>query len=128
MGVVNLKYISQILEQRKALSQCYNNLLKHTQIQQQTINTQGNFNYAYYPVVFKNEETTLKIIKDLEANWVTPRRYFYPALNTVELFNPSSCPISESIAKRILCLPIYHALTPNDVNFITRIVLRTLNN
>lgn len=128
MGVVNLKYINQILVQRKALCQHYDTWLKRPSITHQTINPQSNFNYAYYPVVFINEEITLKVIKELEGNWVTPRRYFYPSLNTVDIFKPNNCPMSESIAKRILCLPLYYTLTQNDVDFISRIILRIINN
>lgn len=128
MGVVNLNYINQILAQRKALCQHYDTWLKRPSITHQTINPQSNFNYAYYPVVFINEEITLKVIKELEGNWVTPRRYFYPSLNTVDIFKPNNCPMSESIAKRILCLPLYYTLTQNDVDFISRIILRVINN
>lgn len=128
MGVVNLKYINQILAQRKALCQQYDTWLKRPNITHPTITPQSHFNYAYYPVVFDNEETTLKVITELEGNWVTPRRYFYPSLNTVDIFKPNNCPISESIAKRILCLPLYHTLTFNDIDLISRIILRVINN
>jgi dTDP-4-amino-4,6-dideoxygalactose transaminase len=128
MGVVNLKYINQILAQRKAICQQYNTWLKRPNIKHQSITVQSNFNFAYYPVVFSNEETTLKVIKELEGNWVSPRRYFYPSLNTVNVFNTNSCPISENTVKRILCLPLYHSLTKNDIDFISRIILRATNN
>ncbi len=128
MGLVNLKYINQILAQRKALCQQYDTWLKRPSITQQTITPKSNFNYAYYPVVFDNEENTLKVIKELEGNWITPRRYFYPSLNTVDIFNANNCPTSESVAKRILCLPLYHTLTQNEIDLISRIILRVLNN
>lgn len=128
MGVVNLKYIDQILAQRKALCQQYDTWLKQSNIKHQTITPQSNFNYAYYPVVFDNEDTILKVIKELEGNWITPRRYFYPSLNKVDIFKPNNCPLSERIAKRILCLPLYHELKQNDIDFISRIILRVINN
>jgi dTDP-4-amino-4,6-dideoxygalactose transaminase len=127
MGVVNLKYINQILAQRKVLCQQYDNWLKRPNITHQTITPHSSFNYAYYPVVFDTEDTVLNIIKELEGNWVYPRRYFYPSLNTVDLFKPNKCPISESIAKCILCLPFYHTLSHNDVDLISRVILRTIN-
>jgi len=128
MGVVNLRYINQILNQRKALCQQYDNWLKRPNITHQTKTSQSNFNCAYYPVVFDNEEAALKVIKELEGNWITPRRYFHPSLNTVDLFKPNKCPISESIANCILCLPLYHDLRSGDIDFICRIILRTINN
>jgi dTDP-4-amino-4,6-dideoxygalactose transaminase len=128
MGLVNLKYISQILTQRKALCRHYDTWLKRKSIMQQTITPHSSFNYAYYPIVFDNEETTLKVIKELEGNCVAPRRYFYPSLNTVDIFKPNICPISESVAQRILCLPLYNDLRKIDIDFICRIVLRVINN
>jgi dTDP-4-amino-4,6-dideoxygalactose transaminase len=128
MGVVNLKYINQILAQRKALCQKYDNWLKRPNIQHPTITPHSSFNYAYYPVVFDSEDTSLNIIKELEDNCVTPRRYFYPSLNKVDMFKPNNCPISESIAKCILCLPLYQDLKGEDIDFICRIVLRTIDN
>ncbi len=128
MGLVNLKYIHAILEHRKTLVQQYNGWLSREGIGRPSMQNGTQYNYAYYPVFFENEATTLNVIRDMEGNWVNPRRYFYPSLNTIPIFNPNSCPVSESVAKRIVCLPLYHALTEADVDFICRIILRTLNN
>ena len=35
-------------------------------------------------------------------------------------------PISESIADRILCLPIYYGLSNNEVDMVSRVILRAL--
>jgi len=128
MGIVNLKYIQSILDQRKSLSQHYDSWLKHLKIKHQTITPGSQFNYAYYPVVFNDQATTLKVIAVLEGNWITPRRYFYPSLNTLNLYSGNTCKNSEGISERILCLPLYHKLTKNDVDLISRLILRTINN
>jgi dTDP-4-amino-4,6-dideoxygalactose transaminase len=128
MGLVNLKYINQILAQRKDLSCQYDTWLDSLNLKHQSITPHSDFNYSYYPVVFKNEETTCKVVKELEANWVTPRRYFYPSLNTIKIFNTCNSPISESIASRVLCLPLYHTMTNIDVDFVSRIILRAIYN
>ena len=39
-------------------------------------------NYSYFPLVFPDEEITLKVMEHLQANQVFPRRYFYPSVNT----------------------------------------------
>lgn len=128
MGLVNLRYFSQIKEKRQKLSEQYQHLLKNRGIQFQKIAAGTDYNYAYFPVLFEDESTNKKVIAELEGNWISPRRYFYPSLNTVENFAPNSCPQSESVSRRILCLPLYHTLSPEDVDFICRIILRTLNN
>jgi len=36
------------------------------------------------------------------------RRYFHLSLNTISIFNPqASLPVSEKIARTILCLPLF---------------------
>jgi len=128
VGLVNLRYIDSILDKRRNLFSQYDKWLDRIRIERQTISKNTTYNFAYYPVIFENEELTLSIINDLEANWVSPRRYFYPSLNVISIFNKSECSVSESVSRRILCLPLYHTLTNMDVDFVCRIILRTMNN
>ena len=46
------------------------------------------------------------------------RRYFYPSLNELKWGYGQSCPISEDISKRILCLPSHDRVTDEDVDII----------
>ncbi len=38
---------------------------------------------------------------------IHPRRYFYPSLSKLPLFQGRFLPVAEDIAERILCLPIW---------------------
>jgi dTDP-4-amino-4,6-dideoxygalactose transaminase len=67
-------------------------------------NTQ--WNYSYYPLIFKSEEELLRVQQQLNKQQIFPRRYFYPSLNTIEYSKGVVMSISESIASRILCLPL----------------------
>lgn len=128
MGLANIKYINDILEQRKTLYLHYKQKLKRDDLTTQKLTPYTQFNYAYFPILFRDETILKKVMAELDANWVTPRRYFFPSLNTVPIFSPNKCHTSVQIAERVLCLPLYHSLTTKDVDFITRIILRTLNN
>jgi dTDP-4-amino-4,6-dideoxygalactose transaminase len=129
VGVVNLRYIDSILYHRKELTARYDSWLNgRPDIQRQKIIDGSEFNYAYYPVVFDSENTLVSVKIELEGNGITPRRYFYPSLNKVDIFNPAKCSESETLAARILCLPIYHTLTMSEVDFISRLILRVINN
>ena len=68
------------------------------------------WNYSYYPVIFKNEAALLKVQKALNEAQIFPRRYFYPSLNTLNYVGEIKMPVFESIAERILCLPLYYDL------------------
>jgi dTDP-4-amino-4,6-dideoxygalactose transaminase len=128
MGLVNLKYIDEILNSRRSQYLAYLEKLTHLKIKVIQLNKVGNFNYAYIPIILDTEEITLEVINALEGNLIFPRRYFHPSLSVVNKFNPSSCPISEDISKRIVCLPMYFDLSATEIDFVCRIILRTLNN
>ena len=64
----------------------------------------------------------------LTENWITPRRYFCPSLNTMLYVAKAKMPVSESTSSRVLCLPLYHGLVKSDVDSIARLLLRVQNN
>jgi dTDP-4-amino-4,6-dideoxygalactose transaminase len=126
MGLSNLKYIDRILASRKEQSERYDRWLENAHSQRVEINKNATFNYAYYPMIVKNEDTVLKIIRSLESNNISPRRYFYPSLNTVPLFSVKTLSVSESISGRIICLPLFFTLSSEEIDFISRIILRAI--
>jgi dTDP-4-amino-4,6-dideoxygalactose transaminase len=129
MGLCNLKYIEDIKQSRKTQSERYSEKLINSSIKFIKVNPLCSFNYAYYPIVLENEQLLQKVISELEANWVKPRRYFYPSLNTVPIYKTGNpLEVSEDIAKRVLCLPLYHSLSVEEIDFISRILLRAINN
>ena len=81
-----------------------------------------SWNYSYFPVVFESEEQLLKVQKVLNENDIFPRRYFYPSLNTIQYVEGKEMPISESIASRIICLPLYVGLSTNELEQIVSII------
>lgn len=128
MGLCNLKYIDDIIARRKQQWLYYIELLKNLKAQTISITPGTEFNYAYFAVVFSSEEVLQKTIEALNLQYIYPRRYFYPSLNTLGYVDAKSCPVSESIAPRILCLPLYHDLKPEEQRMIARILLRIQNN
>ena len=80
------------------------------------------WNHSYYPVLFKDETQLLHIQKLLNQKKIYPRRYFYPSLNLLPYVDKKICPISENIASRVLCLPLYHDLAEVDVLKICTII------
>ena len=128
MGLVNLKYIDALLSKRKELSLYYTERLTPLKHETIAINSKAGFNYSYYPIIFDTEEQLLKSMQTLNSHWIYPRRYFYPSLNTIKYVHDQVMPISESISKRILCLPLYFELEKSDIDFIVRLLLRVQNN
>jgi dTDP-4-amino-4,6-dideoxygalactose transaminase len=127
MGIVNLRYVDTILAIRKEQSKRYDELLSGLDVNKQRIQLDTSFNYAYYPIIFKSEEIALKMKKALERHEIFTRRYFYPSLSNLP-YTSGNAPVSDSIATRILCLPLFHHLSVVEQELIARILLRTQNN
>ncbi|MDT8717884.1 DegT/DnrJ/EryC1/StrS family aminotransferase [Clostridium sp. 19966] len=114
MGLCVLDDIDKIFENRKKAYENYMNYLSKKLIRQEQ-NINSSLNYCYFPVVFKDEESLLKVKRVLENENIYPRRYFYPSLNDLPYIKNKahSVPNSEYISIRILCLPLYDSLEPN---------------
>ncbi|MGI9192853.1 MAG: DegT/DnrJ/EryC1/StrS family aminotransferase [Chitinophagaceae bacterium] len=124
MGLLNLRYVDEIMEKRKELSHNYDQLLSELNITKQTIEPDTEFNYSYYPVLFKDESTLLKMKSRLEQYEIFTRRYFYPTLNSLPYTMQEKAPVAEDISRRILCLPLYHNLSYLEQEMIARIMMR----
>ncbi len=122
MGLSVLPYMEQILAGRKKVVNFYNEQLNHRNIQSLKIREETEWNYSYYPVIFESEERLLQVQKKMNENNIYPRRYFYPSLNTINYLNETEMPISESVAKRILCLPLYYDLVESTEKRISDLI------
>lgn len=130
MGLVNLLYIDDILHRRNQQHQWYDHALSNLQHQKVQLKDKNcQWNHAYYPILLPSEDLLVKMVQELEKNWIYPRRYFYPILSKLDyVHNYCSLPIAEDASRRILCLPLYHDLGQEEVDFIARILLRVQNN
>jgi dTDP-4-amino-4,6-dideoxygalactose transaminase len=125
MGLSVLPYMPVILQRRKELSARYDEALKDLAVQQQQLLEKQGYNYSYYPIVFETEELLKRSIEALNKQQVFPRRYFYPSLDTLNYVGEQQCPVSRDIAGRILCLPLYHDLSIEEIDMIAGILLKT---
>jgi dTDP-4-amino-4,6-dideoxygalactose transaminase len=114
MGLSNFKYVDEILQRRKRQWLFYYTKLQNSGLQLLEIEKEIEYNYAYFPVVFASESLLLKTIESLYQEDIIPRRYFYPSLNTLSYVEYQPCPIAESIARRVICLPLFHDLTEDE--------------
>ncbi|HET8803271.1 MAG TPA: DegT/DnrJ/EryC1/StrS family aminotransferase, partial [Aequorivita sp.] len=129
MGLVNLNYIQKIHEKRKALTERYREKLKNVRGFIPKWHTEASQNYAYFPFVFESETLAVKCMATLKGKEIFARRYFYPSLAKVlPYLEPKEMPVTEDIAKRVLCLPLYFDLSVEEVDMICRLILRTQNN
>jgi dTDP-4-amino-4,6-dideoxygalactose transaminase len=122
MGLAVFPYMNKIIEARKQICDFYDLKLNFSNLQKLKIREGTDWNYSYYPLIFENEKTLLLTKNKLNENQIFPRRYFYPSLNKIQFINDKSMPISEGIASRILCLPLYVGIKDSDLNTICKII------
>ena len=122
MGLAIYPYIDKIIEKRERGVETYNNLLTNSRIQKLTIRPGTNWNYSYYPILLENENVLLNIEKIFIENNILARRYFYPSLNNIPFVEKCQLNISDNIASRILCLPLFYDLNISVQKYICNIL------
>lgn len=115
MGLCLLPRLSEFIDDRKKTSERYDFLLQSLSLQKPQALSETIYNYSYYPVVFDSETQLLKVRSFLQDNNVNTRRYFFPSLNDLPQYKGESCPVSESISKRVLALPLYYQMDDKDI-------------
>lgn len=129
MGLANLKYLQEIHQKRKVITSRYYDKLQHLKARRPLWHNDSQNNFAYYPIIFETEELMLKCIAYLKSNEIFTRRYFYPSLSKSLPYLPvKNLEVTDDIAKRVLCLPLYYDLTSEEVDLICRLLLRVQNN
>jgi dTDP-4-amino-4,6-dideoxygalactose transaminase len=124
MGLCVLPHLTEIIARRKEISDLYVKMLQDLpvtflQIQEGT----SRYNYAYFPIVLETEEVLIRLVKALNHEQITPRRYFYPSLNTLNYVeNNLTNDFATDVSKRVLCLPLYPQLTEQEVIKIAEII------
>jgi dTDP-4-amino-4,6-dideoxygalactose transaminase len=123
MGLCILPRINEFIRLRKMIAELYKSELKSLPLKFTEIPGEVEYNYAYFPTVFRSESELLKVRDHLALHNINTRRYFYPSLNKLPYLNSlNDCPVSEDISRRVLCLPFYQQLTHEEVVHISSVI------
>ena len=122
MGLTVLPHVERLMRERGQVVAQYNAALGSAPITRPKAPEGCVTNHAYYPVIFRSGEAMQRVKAALEAEQVFPRRYFYPSLDALPYVKAEACPVSRSIAERVLCLPLYPGLAEVDVERIAGVV------
>ena len=127
MGLCILDEMEMVSRKRKEVYERYKKELDGL-VQFQNQNLYSTQNYAYFPIILKDEDQTLKLQKALNEKEIFPRRYFYPSLDTLSYIEPKQyAPISRDISSRILALPMYPGLAPEEHSGLDKVLIADLN-
>jgi dTDP-4-amino-4,6-dideoxygalactose transaminase len=124
MGLSVLEGFLPAMSERKVVWTNYLDAFRNSKtVELQKITIGSNQNYSYFPIVMKNEEVLKNVVANMKKEEFFPRRYFYPSLNTLNyIAEYQPCKISESLASRILCLPVYPGLEKKYQDRIVEII------
>jgi len=128
MGLAMLDDIDEILERRIEHFNLYKTLLGDRVTYPQW-HPEATQNAAYFPVIFESESQCTRVLEYLEKNRIQSRRYFSPSLNELGHLSSNTrteCPVSESLAKRTLCLPLFVELSKKEIKYVCSSVLFSL--
>ena len=130
MGLCNLKYIDGEIEKRRIVFERYMEELSDIRglilpKRQKDVRS----NYAYYPVVVKEEEfgsDRQVLIDALSREDIHVRKYFYPLTSDMDCyegrFDSAKTPVAEYISQRVITLPMSASLTTGDVDRICAVI------
>ena len=131
LGMLQLGKIGQTLEKRAALDRRYREGLAQVRgitLPQAPAGTIPN--HAYFPVLIEPDYPMRRddLYARLRDEDIFARRYFYPLIRDLPMYrglpsaNPALLPVAKSVSERILCLPIYPDLPPDEVDRVIGIV------
>ena len=112
MGLCVLDDLPGIIKSRKVVYERYLEGFHATStLSLQTLSNYTANNFAYFPILFSSEDELLKKMELLMKQDILPRRYFYPSLEKLPYLKKQDVRNSDSISKRILCLPLFENLS-----------------
>lgn len=135
-GLLNLQHVDSAIAARKRVAEQYVEALKDVEgitLYQPIVDSLASspnslspyrLNYSYFPIFI--DAVTYGLTRDelyekMRANNVLGRRYFYPLISTFSPYNmypsaaPENLPNAHKMADTVICLPMHHALSEEDV-------------
>ena len=124
-GLLNLKQVDTAIETRKKAAYAYRETLKDVEGISFFEDMHGvKHNYAYFPIFIDAEKygmTRDELYLKMKEQNVLGRRYFYPLISDfttyrgLESARKENLPVAHAMADSVICLPMHHALSDDDV-------------
>ena len=124
-GLLNLRQVDTAIEARHQVAIKYRNALKNVEGITYFDDMPGvKHNYSYFPIFVDAEKygmTRDELYFKMREHNVWGRRYFYPLISTFSTYRglesaaPSNLPNAHKMADTVICLPMHHGLSDDDV-------------
>ena len=131
-GLLNLKQVDAAIEARHQVAIKYREALRNIPGIRFFDDMPGvRHNYSYFPI-FVNEKEYGKsrdqLYFEMRDRGILGRRYFYPLISAFSTYRglpsatPENLPVATKIANEVICLPMHHGLSQQDVERVINIV------
>ena len=131
-GLLNLKQVDHAINSRREVAIRYRDELQGVKGITFFNDIPGvRHNYSYFPIFINAEEygmTRDELYFKMKEYNVFGRRYFYPLISTFSTYrgldsaNPDNLPVATQMSNNVICLPMHHALSENEVEYILQII------
>ena len=124
-GLLNLKQVDTAINARHKVAERYREALRSIEGISFWDDMPGvRHNYSYFPIFIdaaKFGKTRDELFFLMKEQGVWSRRYFYPLISNFPTYrglpssNKENLPVGNKMADEVLCLPMHHALTDEDI-------------
>ena len=133
-GLLNLKQADDAIEARHQVAVRYREALKDVDGIEYWNDLPGvKHNYSYFPIFVHQKTygmTRDELYFKLKEQGILARRYFYPLISDFSTYRglPSATkenlPVANEMAREVICLPMHHALSEDEVDRIIKLIAR----
>ena len=132
-GLLNLRQVDVAIEVRHQVAIHYREALKDIPGITFWNDMPGvKHNYSYFPIFVDAEKygmTRDDLYFKMKEKNILGRRYFYPLISTFSTYRgcpgaePSNLPVATRMAEQVICLPIHHELSDDDIRRLIDLIL-----
>lgn len=133
-GLLNLKQVDAAIEARHQVAIQYREALRPIEGIRFMDDMPGvKHNYSYFPIFIDAEKygmTRDELYFKMKEQNVLGRRYFYPLISEFSTYrglpsaNKENLPNAHQMADCVICLPMHHELSTEDIDSIIKIIIK----
>lgn len=133
-GILNLRQVDAAIEARHQVAIKYREALRPVEGITFMEDMPGvKHNYSYFPIFVDAEKygmTRDELYEKMRSHNVLGRRYFYPLISTFSTYRglpsaaPENLPNAHKMADSIICLPMHHELSGEDMNRVLELIVK----
>ena len=134
-GLLNLKQVDAAIAARQKVAVAYRKALRNVDGISFWDDMPGvRHNYSYFPIFVDAEKygmTRDELYMKMKDQGVWGRRYFYPLISEfstyrgLESSRPENLPNAHMMADTVICLPMHHALTKEEIDKIIMVISKS---